>query len=87
LPAARTEELLVGKKTSIRRDCDPKLTAYSLTLLPVGKKTSIRRDCDTLFIIVFICCSVGKKTSIRRDCDSHNPCQSSLGCSRKEDLN
>jgi len=36
---------VVGKKTSIRRDCDATLQR-SLNNSSVGKKTSIRRDCD-----------------------------------------
>ena len=35
----------VGKKTSIRRDCDPLKVSHQ-TASDVGKKTSIRRDCD-----------------------------------------
>jgi len=59
--------LIVGKKTSIRRDCD--CLAYNFGHKNVGKKTSIRRDCDTSKSIILEIRSVGKKTSIRRDCD------------------
>jgi len=42
----------VGKKTSIRRDCDT-----TVRIMPaaanVGKKTSIRRDCD-LFLLLLL---------------------------------
>ena len=38
--------LEVGKKTSIRRDCDFYFPATELLVAEVGKKTSIRRDCD-----------------------------------------
>jgi len=39
--------MIVGKKTSIRRDCDiGRKNASSLPFREVGKKTSIRRDCD-----------------------------------------
>ena len=36
----------VGKKTSIRRDCDYLSGGKADPPLKVGKKTSIRRDCD-----------------------------------------
>jgi len=62
----------VGKKTSIRRDCDPVMVT-SFPSPAVGKKTSIRRDCDWVFLFYITTFRVGKKTSIRRDCDSIKP--------------
>ena len=87
MPTAISLALPVGKKTSIRRDCD--LTACSLTLLPnlVGKKTSIRRDCDVFPRFIKNSIAVGKKTSIRRDCDRSIYNLYFLSGCRKEDLN
>jgi len=39
-------EPIVGKKTSIRRDCDSVDFHVIPLYFKVGKKTSIRRDCD-----------------------------------------
>jgi len=61
--------LYVGKKTSIRRDCDAPVVKRAFDIFLVGKKTSIRRDCDDLLATNFLVAEVGKKTSIRRDCD------------------
>ena len=58
----------VGKKTSIRRDCDLPLDG-GYPEAHVGKKTSIRRDCDEKGGSLRFVHNVGKKTSIRRDCD------------------
>ena len=61
----------VGKKTSIRRDCDISNRSKFSLILFVGKKTSIRRDCDLIMasLSMQMVVWVGKKTSIRRDCD------------------
>jgi len=59
--------ILVGKKTSIRRDCDLYRGASGAPPF-VGKKTSIKRDCDQNDGLRRGK-RVGKKTSIRRDCD------------------
>ena len=46
LLVANHGHLQVGKKTSIRRDCDWQYLIVNSHLKIVGKKTSIRRDCD-----------------------------------------
>ena len=79
--------IIVGKKTSIRRDCDPPYVKSS-KLTFVGKKTSIRRDCDSLSNPLEVSVvSVGKKTSIRRDCDGDLTSFNKEKSGRKEDLN
>ena len=76
----------VGKKTSIRRDCDSVRSAYREIII-VGKKTSIRRDCDVYNPSHEKVLAVGKKTSIRRDCDFQLKLKTQNFFCRKEDLN